>query len=399
MAIYQIETEDGAIYEVETVDDQVTPYEPKTVAGKVLETTKNLSKDFLPFPTSVKDIPTALSSPFNPLLGLEKHGRRIKVAGLAPIEKGMDIAASTPLKFGYPKTGAAIMAANELFFKPGLRTLTPFTPSEFGNLGSMAMVPPVTGKPISPKLGKAYMESIIPSSPSEIRHAQKYLKKDAADLVLERPHLGNSRSEILKNSRSGIEDFEGKIKGKLNSSAKRGDVIERDEISRSFDKVISKAKKTGLEKNSVKILEELRNDFDSSHPKTADVSYWNDIKRSLHDLVGDKGYIAQSPSFKIQAIKSLANAIKTRIEKIIPGIKDLNSEQGALLDIRDSIIQSSPREVRDATLYGPLKEIGAILGSKFLSKQRDIPDIRPALSVAPSTIRGLRLPYDQDIEE
>jgi hypothetical protein len=143
--------------------------------------------------------------------------------------------------------------------------------------------------------------------------------------------------------------------------------IGRDKVAEAFDNVI-KSIKSGTEKSVINSLEETKNDFLESHPKWADAQYWNEVKRSIYDMV-DEGYSKDNTSAKIKALKGVANIIKKSVEEIIPKIKGLNQEQGALLNIRDAIIQSSPKEVRDTALLSPIKENLAFKGGRMLAKE------------------------------
>jgi hypothetical protein len=472
MAKYRVETDQGT-FEVETDDPS------RDISGFVKEHLSPIS-----FPV---------------IRGLEDVGHRVKDVA----EKSFGNIVDRPLPemgdFNLPVAAGRFMASK--IGKTAIQA-APFTPSEFSIAAGAELAPvALTPNKIAPKLGKSYLENSIPSSSGEIRHATKYGEKTAAELVLERPRLGNSRDEILENSKKGISEIEKQVQKKLDQTINAGkidkgtlpitpsyaekigikggtlptielpgsgkvprfgefpegsgaagstarggqggtrwlepgehlmtkgrpfkkanakgvfepgetniiskqtgylkeevqstlqrikdDFIERasapeymglrkgfaigkDEIASAFDDVAG-GMKTGTEKNSLDALQELKGEFLDSHPKYADVQYWNDVKRAIYKLVGDKGYLTQTPSAKVQVLKAIANNIKRKIGKIVPGLDDLSAEQGALLDIRDSIIQSSPKEVRDARLFGPVFERVTIRGAKVLAKPRKAP--------------------------
>lgn len=134
--------------------------------------------------------------------------------------------------------------------------------------------------------------------------------------------------------------------------------IGKEKIGSAFDKIIGKFGKTGLEGDSVSKLKGLKEEFLAAHPDTADVHYWNDIKREIYGLVGDRGYLNQNSTAKVKALKAVANAIKDEVERVAPGIKDLNAKQGLYLEIRDALEGTLARGGKNvgASIKGELKD-------------------------------------------
>lgn len=261
-----------------------------------------------------------------------------------------------------------------------------------------------SGKPIArysePKVG-----TIPGYEPEELNlttKGKKFTKGESRGLFnQESPEIESKQIQYLKDQRQGDvlaarEAMRKRLSDPGYDIVPGKNAISRDDISDALDQTIKEAKKTGLEKESVKMLSELKDDFSQSHPQYADVQYWNDIKRALHRLTGNKGYLNQNPTAKVEALIALANRIKTKIENLVPGVKELNAEQGALLKIRDGIIQSSPKEVRNATLWGPIAERAGLMGARTLSRKAILPNPNFFRNLTPLTAR--RLPYDQDVK-
>ena len=149
---------------------------------------------------------------FPVIQGLEDLGQKIKdTAG----QSFKNMASFKMPQLGKFQVGAEAMRTVASKIGETAIQAAPFKPSEFAIAAGAEVLPTfLTPKAIAPKIGKAYIENSVPSTPSEIRHAEKYMGKDAADLVLQRPHLGNSRDDILRNSKEGISQIE-KQSGRL----------------------------------------------------------------------------------------------------------------------------------------------------------------------------------------
>lgn len=193
-----------------------------------------------------------------------------------------------------------------------------------------------------PKIGT--IPRYIPEELNMQTAGRKFTKNESRGLFNKMdPEIEAKQISYLKEQRANdILEARNALKKRLadpeySAGLKKEYAISRDSIASSIDKVIKRAEKTGLEKESVKALNELKDDFTKSHPGYADVQYWNDVKRAIYKRVGDKGYLSKNSTDKIEALRDVASGIRAEIERVIPGIKDLNSQQGLYLEIRNSL--------------------------------------------------------------
>lgn len=175
-------------------------------------------------------------------------------------------------------------------------------------------------------------------------HGKKFTKGESRGLFNpESSEIQAKQIAYLKQQREGDilkarEAFQKRMEDpEYGFGIKQEYAIGRDTIADAIQKVSDQAKKSGLENDSVRAIADLKTDFIESHPKFADIHYWNDIKRSLHKKVGDKGYLAKNTTEKVDVLKKVAQAIRKEIERVVPEIKDLNKEQGLYLEIRNSL--------------------------------------------------------------
>lgn len=182
-----------------------------------------------------------------------------------------------------------------------------------------------------------------PESPDIEAKQIEYLKKERSDDILK------AREAFRK--RASDPEYGYGIGKKY--------AISRKEISNAIDTVSAEAKKTGFEKDTIEELGRLKDEFGKSHPEYADVQYWNDVKRAIYKRIGDKGYLAKNTTDKVSAMKEVASAIRSEIERVIPDIKDLNREQGLYLEIRNALgdtIASRSRNNVSGAVSGELKD-------------------------------------------
>ena len=366
----------GALKEGYSLDDisqelSAPPIKSPTLASRASEAVKNVTNYPLGLPVNPvsmgKEISKGVAPAYYEMMPrMEKGGAMVKeVAGniLGNIPSNANVGAA--VKFG--------------------TNLVPFEPSSFmAYLGPLAMKGIQSILPgaeaLAPSYGKALMENRVPSTAREIRYAERYGGKTAADLINERPNLGNSRAEILKNSRVGIESLEDKIQlkikdvsmSKINTdlSATPPKEIDSSVFSKVFDDAIDEASSVPTAGKEVRVLSKLKTEYIKNAPKSGTIDYWMGLKRKLYRRLGDDAYIKDITSAQKNVEKDLASAIAREVEKNIHGIKELNREQGNLIQIRDAIIESSPKEVRDLSLTGPLYERATIMGARTLAKPR-----------------------------
>lgn len=365
-------------------------FEPKTFAGKALSTLESVGKNtFLPSmikpgQASVASLPIAS--------GLESMGNTAKDSAYNSFNNIID----SPLpKVGNAKGQVALELGRQMAKSVGGGAIqaAPFTPSGFEELGSalftpLAMTEPTkmipqsmeTPRPsgIAPKYAKATMEGIIPSSADDIRMVDRMNTfgkeaKTTAEKVLDRPDLGNTRAEIKANAQKQIGTIQGKIQKAIDSAK---DVqASKDDFISIYDDALNELKGVPNRGKQIRAIEKMAYDFmaDKNVPETQSLPEWDQTRAKLNKDVGKKGYMTDKNSVQVDLDKRFADKVRDLLPQNIKGIKELRREQGDLMEIRDSIINSSPKEVKSVRPYDPFMEEAAVRGSKFLVKKRQAP--------------------------
>ena len=500
--------EDGSYFEIDpqgSVIEKTSGMGEPSLAKKTLDTTVEGLSYPMGFPANPFRIAKPVSSGDVSKSYYELMPQQEKAGAMVKEEAGNilgDIPSNSMVG------GALKFGVNMIPFEPSSLVLPAL--SKTTNL-IRGLVPPTA---IAGRYGKALVENRIPSSAKEIRHAERYGGKDAADLVIERPQLGNSRSAIKENSIKGIEDIEVQVQKKLDETSEaarkgagkdvkiegtpllpppgekqainpsspsvefplgssrprkvhepeivslpgkdmetldpyamsaqesgrgqtfggrffggepkidkaqaemvkqaRTETIEqmaslklppppkygfkipnklaigRDEFSHVFDDLIKKESRIPTRQNVVEELKNLKDEYVKTAPEVADVNYWNGVKRDIYQILGDNAFISDMTSAKKLILKRFALSISDKVGERVDGLRELNREQGALLEIRDSIIDSSPKEVKDLTLTGPILERATIMGGRFLGKGRRSPRLPQTPALGVPSLRGDR---------
>lgn len=191
-----------------------------------------------------------------------------------------------------------------------------------------------------------------PEDPAIEAQQIKYLKQERADDILK------AREAFRK--RMSDPEYEFGIGKKF--------AISRNDVANSVDSIVEEAKKTGFEsETSLNNLIEMKDNFNKSHPEYADVQYWNDVKRAIYQKVGNKNYLKDVTSDKVDAMMGVAKAIKGEIEKVVPEIENLNLEQGNYIEIRNSLGAILDRKSKGdvvGTLKSSLKDEAAVRAAR-----------------------------------
>ena len=155
--------------------------------------------------------------------------------------------------------------------------------------------------------------------------------------------------------------------------------ITRNEIVSSLDDLSRDVAKSPTSETELAKIKEIKDEFVRNAPDVAGVDDWNVIKRALHKKVGNKNYVKETPTIKVQAEQSLASAIRKRLEDILPDIGELNHEQGVHLKIRDLVNKASDAEQRSVlkALIGDLTDAASILAGKSAYKLNRVGKVLP----------------------
>lgn len=257
--------------------------------------------------------------------------------------------------------------------------LLPFEPSSFaGYIGTPALAALRAGagkSGILPEYARSQVEAVVPSSPLEIKAAEKSSlfgggRKTAAQKIIDRPELGNTRREIIENAQSGIERTQMEIQAAIDSADNI--IISKDQFASVFQEALDDLKGVPGRSKQIKAIQKARSEFfrDKDIPEKQSLSKWDVTRQKLNKDVGSKGYLTDKTSVQIGLDKGFANKIRDLLADRLPGIRRLRREQGDMLQIRDAIIESAPKEARQHSILGPLYERGTFKSARFLSMPR-----------------------------
>lgn len=320
---------------------------------------------------------------FNPMNSLpiktaEEVGGDVKKSAQSAIG---NIVANAPPKFipqsavepyQRAKLGAGLAAST-------VTELAPFTPSELTIAAGGEMLPgALVPKTISEKVPNAIGNILLDTSN---RVLEKELSKGAENsgIKLIESELGQgSRHSLLNQSAAKIDGLEKQISGIVNSS---NGTINKYDLVNGIDDMAAKMDLPGIYPAEVRRIQRVIDNFLSKQPDQIPIQMANDIKRQIYSMVGNKGYLTQTPSVIVATQKTLANALKTEIEKIIPGIADLNAQQGKFMGFRDMLVHASAPDSKSVTkaLYGAFEENAGLRTGRML---HDLPRTRGVGGVA-----------------
>ncbi len=269
-----------------------------------------------------------------------------------------------------PSLRAPAEAARQVgtMFGEGAIQAAPFTPSEFAMAIGSELAPGVIfsglGKRAA-KFQKNIGDEFIKEAPKARLKAIKYGEPSLGEKFIRETKLPGNTSEAFDESAKMVNELEDQIKDKLSTAAKDSKaIISKQKIAQGFDDVISELNDSGVEGKAAKELEGLKDEFLAKHPETANVEYWNGVKRKLYKLVGDQNYIKDNPSGKIQALKAVASNIRQEVQDAVPGIAGLNKKQGLYLRMQDALANQLAKNPGSRSVRESLKDRALIEGAR-----------------------------------
>ena len=265
-------------------------------------------------------------------------------------------------KLGNPKLQIAAEAGRQMAGLMGDAAISaaPFTPSEFAMAIGSELLPTALfsgmGKRAA-KLEKNIGDEFVKEAPKSRLKSIKKGEPSLGERFIRDTDLPGNTSEAFDESAKVINDFEDQIKSKLSTAAKDSKaIISKQDVAKGFDDVISELGESGVEGDQIEKLTKLKDEFLSKHPETANVEYWNNVKRKLYKLVGDQNYVKENHSGKVQALKAVASQIRQKIEQVVPGIKDLNAKQGLYLRVNDALANQLAKNPASQSIKESLKD-------------------------------------------
>jgi len=409
MAIYQVETDDGSVYEVETEDSRTQSGQKLETSGEKLNTAVQSSVDkavqsplasklppeltaslgtiasvganaakLNPFPVMPSEAVQGLSSFASPLTSptgqkLEAAGEKLNTA----VQGSFDNAVQSPLAAKLPPELTASLGA----VASGVSEVGKLTPT---NLAINLAAEFLGGLNRSTKLG-SYVKNDLPVEiaentvrpPSVLAESRRMKgKPTVGEEVLSRPELGNIPNDIYARAKEKvfelnnqakkmIKDISSKTKEKyspLNETADKIDgVFDREEFINSLDNLIQKKKNTTGDRSIINGYEKVKKDILSAGNKKTTLDEIMNLKSELDSEVND-AYMRDSDklSSSVKAKEQVANSIRKIIYEKYPKLKGIMQEESALMDIMRSAGKETNKEIRK-TLFERLfsKNIGA----------------------------------------
>ena len=141
-----------------------------------------------------------------------------------------------------------------------------------------------------------------------------------------------------------ISDIGQDIEGRINIAAQGGATIEPAPMAQSV-----KADMDRLFSNQVTPSSDLAtvadtvSDFTASHQTPLALPEAQALKQGTYRMLKDKAYSGELKSASVETQKAFARSLKEQLEQNIPGLKDLNARQGALIELTDPLERAAGR--------------------------------------------------------
>lgn len=344
----------------------------KTILSKLPVPDKEMLLRLLPKP------PMAIGD-FNPMdtlpaQALETAGTDVKSATQKVIG---DTVASAPPKFIPPdlidkyQTGKAVVGSLASAAVDG----APLTPSDAalavgGEFLGGAVVPKMVSEKLPNVIGNKILDTTNPLLEKEIRTGAE----KAGTKLLESELDSGTRESLLNQSNVKVSQLEKQISGLVNSAQ---GTINKNDVVHGVEELVKELAVPGIYPGDVRRAQKVITNFLESQPDQMPIQLANSIKRQIYDMLGDKGYLTNTPSTIISAQKYLANGIKRAIEKVVPEISALNSAQGKYLNFREMLIHATAKDGKSITkaLLGDAMENVYLRGAREL---HNLPNTRLA---------------------
>jgi len=248
--------------------------------------------------------------------------------------------------------------------------LAPFTPSEFSSEIASSIMPaiPFAGK--GAKMAKNIANKFLGTSSKLLERDIKRGAKTLGERLLEKG-LNGSREEVFNKAIKETDVLENKIQDVLKTISKeegtaRFSTITKKEVAEVFD-TLKKEYNPEFDQADIRKIGQLKEQFLKLN-KDKTINEWMDLKRSLYKQIGNINYLKDTHTTKIETKIAVAKRIRELTEKVIPEIKQLNREQGDLIEITNSLGKTLSKGESSITkaLFGDIEQSALLKGARAL---------------------------------
>ncbi len=139
----------------------------------------------------------------------------------------------------------------------------------------------------------------------------------------------------LNKIQSNIESLNGEINNKIIYAAKRGMVVNTQDIVKRIDDVVDRFKNQVTPTEDLAAIQAVKEEFESLHGKVIPVEEAQKLKQGTYSLLRKK--YGELKSASVEAQKALARGIKEEITAQYPEINTLNARESSLLGLEEEI--------------------------------------------------------------
>ena len=185
--------------------------------------------------------------------------------------------------------------------------------------------------------GRLYQSALKPSTAMPITDRNRLISTGLKERIVPTP-------KGFEKARGVIEKIGSDIDAKIAAAAAEGKTIDAVKIANDvygdMDKLFSTQVAPSADRAAVfdTVL-----DFQEGHPGTLTIPEAHNLKKGTYRVLKDKAYRGELKSATTETQKALARGLKEQVEQAVPGVKELNARQGALLELIDPLERAAGR--------------------------------------------------------
>ena len=179
--------------------------------------------------------------------------------------------------------------------------------------------------------GRLYQSALKPPTTMPISDRNRLIKTGLAEKIVPTP-------KGFEKARGLVRDIGTDIDAKIAEAAAQGKTIDAvrlaNDVYGDMDRLFSTQVAPSADRAAVfdTVL-----DFQEGHPGTLTIPKAHNLKKGTYRVLKDKAYRGELKSATTETQKALARGLKEQVEQAVPGVKELNARQGALLELIDPL--------------------------------------------------------------
>lgn len=183
---------------------------------------------------------------------------------------------------------------------------------------------------------KMYQSAVKFSTALPIEQRTKMVRTALDNRIM--PTIGGI--DKLRQMTKALND---EIMGKIDDATAAGKQIETEGLFKKFAELEDNAKLTGTPTEELSAIADIRTQMRESSPKILTPQQAQKLKQNIYNrLESFYSKNADAPA-RAEAQMAVAQAAKESLEELFPEIKQLNASEGALIELRKSIMKSAER--------------------------------------------------------